>query len=174
MRYPKRRDIARGLTGLWFIATVILGLGILSVAAQPSSTGLPLPRFASLAADEVNVRAGPGRRYPVNWRFVRKGLPVMIVAEFEVWRKIRDADGAEGWVHRSLLSGRRTALIVNGLTHLHAKPDSQAPVTVIAEPGVHGRLRECRPGWCEMEVESYTGWIRRQNIFGALDEEVFD
>ena len=63
-------------------------------------------RFASLRADEVNVRAGPGVRYHVKWVFVRKHLPVMITAEFESWRKIRDSEGAEGWVHRGMLSGR--------------------------------------------------------------------
>ena len=75
------------------------------------STGLPLPRFVSLAADRVNVRFGPGKQYPVNWVFARKGLPVEIIAEFDTWRKIRDYDGEEGWIHSSLLSSRRTIMV---------------------------------------------------------------
>ena len=78
------------------------------------------PRYVSLGSDRVNVRTGPGVRYPVAWRFVRRGLPVEIIAEYELWRKIRDRDGAEGWVHKSLLSGRRT-VVVQGETRTFYK-----------------------------------------------------
>ena len=75
------------------------------------STPYPLPRYVSLASDQVYVRAGPGSRYPIQWEFRKKGLPVEIVLEFDTWRKIKDYEGQEGWVHQSLLSGRRTGLI---------------------------------------------------------------
>ena len=75
------------------------------------STTLPLPRFVSLGAEEVHVRAGPGQKYPIRWTYSRQGLPVEIVLEFENWRKIRDHEGQEGWVYHTLLSGARTAMI---------------------------------------------------------------
>src|SRR5919204_606278 len=109
---------------LWaaFVALATFGLIVLAptagaLAADPPSnnqrkgSGLPLPRFASLRSDEVNVRTGPGTRYPVDWVFKRKGMPVEIVAEFENWRKIRDWQGASGWVHQSLLTGKRSFII---------------------------------------------------------------
>ncbi|HKH69397.1 MAG TPA: SH3 domain-containing protein, partial [Reyranella sp.] len=74
-----------------------------AAAQQRKGSGLPIPRFASLRSDEVNVRTGPGPRYPIDWVFKRKAMPVEIVAEFENWRKIRDWQGASGWVHQSLL-----------------------------------------------------------------------
>ena len=93
-----------------------------SVATQRKGSGLPIPRFASLRSDEVNVRTGPGARYPVDWVFKRKTMPVEIVAEYENWRKIRDWQGASGWVHQSLLTGKRSFIIPSKADSLHKTP----------------------------------------------------
>jgi len=140
--------------------------------AGPS--GLPLPRFVSIAGEEVNLRTGPGARYPVSWVFVRRDLPVLVTLEFEHWRKIRDLDGAEGWVHQSLLSGRRYAVIVGQVRTLRREPRSDAAPVLRAEPGVIGRLRACRTGWCRLEIADITGWLLKAEFFGALAEETFD
>ena len=79
-----------------------------TIRERGSDSGMMLPRFASLASDKINVRAGPGLRYPVSWTYVRRGVPVEVVAEFDYWRKVRDADGSEGWIHRGMLSPRAT------------------------------------------------------------------
>ena len=81
-------------------------------AASGSASGLPVPRFVSLKADRVNVRSGPNKDQEVRWVYTRAGMPVEITAEFENWRRIRDWEGAEGWVYHSLLSGKRTAVVV--------------------------------------------------------------
>ncbi len=74
-------------------------------------TGLPLPRFAAFRADEVNLRTGPGQRYPIDWVYHRRGLPVKIEREFDVWRLVEDSDGQKGWVHQATLVGTRTFVI---------------------------------------------------------------
>ncbi len=79
-----------------------------------SNTGLPLPRFASLKTDEVNLRTGPGLRYPIEWVYKRRDLPVQIEREFEVWRLISDQEGVKGWVHQATLVGRRTFVVTGG------------------------------------------------------------
>ncbi|WP_264986451.1 SH3 domain-containing protein, partial [Komagataeibacter swingsii] len=76
-----------------------------------SVTGLPLPRFAAFRADEVNLRTGPGQRYPIDWVYHRRGLPVKIEREFDVWRLVEDSDGQKGWVHQATLVGTRTFVI---------------------------------------------------------------
>lgn len=76
-----------------------------------SNTGLPLPRFAALRADKVYLRRGPGDRYPIDWVYHRRGLPVEIEREFDVWRLIEDSDGVKGWVHQATLFGSRTFVI---------------------------------------------------------------
>ena len=75
-------------------------------------SGLTLPRFVSLRASEVNMRTGPGTRYPIAWVYKQRNLPVEIVDEFDTWRRIRDWEGSEGWVHQSMLHGRRSIMVV--------------------------------------------------------------
>ena len=95
------------------LAAALLSLWPAVALSDPagSVTGLPLPRYASLKTDRVNLREGPSKEHPTKWVFQRAGLPVEITAEFEIWRKVRDSEGAEGWVLHSLLSGRRTGLV---------------------------------------------------------------
>ncbi len=80
-------------------------------APKGTNTGLPLPRFASLRADKVNMRAGPGERYPIQWVYHRRGLPVQIEREFDVWRLVEDSDGVKGWVHQATLAGARDFVV---------------------------------------------------------------
>ena len=125
----------RSSVRLWvsFVALAAVGLPVAAApqagdksaaAQQRKGSGLPIPRFASLRSDEVNVRTGPGPRYPIDWVFKRKAMPVEIVAEFENWRKIRDWQGASGWVHQSLLSGKRSFIIPAKPAALHKTPAS--------------------------------------------------
>ena len=74
------------------------------------ASGLPLPRFVSLKSGRVNARIGPGINYAVSWLYSRPGLPMEIIQEYDNWRKVRDLDGAEGWINQSLLTGKRTAI----------------------------------------------------------------
>ena len=107
-------------------------------------TGLQVPRFVSLSSNKINVRAGPGRRYPIKWIFQRKNLPVKIIAESDTWRKIKDHEGIEGWVHQRMLSGRRWAIIL-GETTLITKRQNKfaAPGVARFEAGVIASLEEC-------------------------------
>jgi len=143
-----------------------------------SVTGLALPRFAALRSDEVNLRTGPGTRFPIEWTFQRRELPVEITREFELWRRIRDPEGTEGWVHQSTLMGRRSA-IVRGApgteAALRRRPEDDAAPVARLRPGVVVRLRQCeaRNPWCEAQAGDYRGYIRRSEVWGVMaDEEV--
>lgn len=159
---------------LFLFAVSIAAAGAAGGQATTGSSGLPLPRFVSTAGEKVNLRTGPGVRYPVAWVFVRKGLPVMVTLEFENWRKVRDLDGAEGWVHHSLLSGRRYAVVTGTVRSLRREPRPEAAAVLRAEPGVIGRLRACSNGWCQLEIAEIEGWLPREQIFGVLPDEDFD
>ena len=166
----------------WPRITVALGLLALSAApisalgqtAGPAS-GLPVPRYVSLKVDKVNVRKGPSREHEVNWVFTRAGLPVEITAEFENWRRIRDAEGSEGWVFHSMLSGRRTALISpwsKGQTFaLHERPDLAAPVSAQLQPGVLGTVRGCNGRWCRIFGDGFDGFIEQERLWGVYPNE---
>ncbi|MEM6903652.1 MAG: SH3 domain-containing protein [Pseudomonadota bacterium] len=150
-----------------------------SVAAarvgRGQQTGLRLPRYVSLRRDKVNIRTGPGLSYPIDWVYQRVGLPIEVTAEFETWRRVRDHEGTEGWVHHSMLSGQRSALIhgqdADQTRLLLAAPDTQAPAVARVEPGVIGAIRLCDGAWCQLDVEGHVGWLPISALYGVRDGE---
>ena len=135
---------------------------------------LKLPRFVSLRSAMVNVRTGPGMQYPIVWVFVREAMPVEVTAEFDTWRKIRDIDGAEGWVHQNLLAGTRSAIIQGEVRTLLRTPEINGVPVLQAEPGVQGRLLTCNIAWCRMEIGGRRGWLPREQIWGVYPGEAVD
>lgn len=140
-------------------------------------SGLPLPRFVSIKPARVNVRVGPGRNYSVVFSYQKQGLPVEITQEYDQWRKIRDADGDEGWVYQSLLSGRRTAMVTpwqknrSKLATLREQPNENAALTAELEPGVIGTIHQCDGNWCELDINHIRGWITQDQLWGAYPGE---
>ena len=151
--------------------------GLWSGPAQAGETsGLPLPRFVSLRSDEVNLRTGPGQRYPIDWTYTKKDVPVEIIAEFDVWRKIRDWQGTEGWVHQGMLSGRRTLVVINGSHALRSGDSDLADQVATVEAGVFGRLLHCprNKEFCKVAFGSVEGWLKRDEIWGVYKSEWID
>ena len=138
---------------------------------RPGRTGLPLPRFVSLRAAEVNLRIGPGVRYPIDWVYHRRGLPVEVIDEFETWRRIRDHEGTMGWVHQSMLDGRRSVLVEPEASLLRRRPGPDAPAVALLEPGVIAYLEGCEGTWCQVTVERHAGWLQRAEVFGLYPSE---
>jgi SH3-like domain-containing protein len=138
-----------------------------------SNTGLPLPRFASLKTDEVNLRTGPGLRYPIDWVYKRRDLPVEIEREFEVWRLISDSDGVKGWVHQATLTGRRSFVVIGAERMMRSSGSDTASAVAELKPGVVGRLRACDANapWCQVQVGDYRGWLKRDAFWGAYPGE---
>ncbi len=149
-------------------------VGFVAASMALAETGLPVPRFVSLGESEVNVRAGPGFRYPVSWVFVRDGMPVEVIEEFEHWRRVRDMDGSEGWVHHSMLSGRRHVIITGTTQTLRDAPADQAMPVARAEVGVQGSLLRCEGVWCEVRVAGHEGWVPQANLWGVYHDEVVE
>lgn len=173
---------ARGLRKT--VLAAVLAAATAAVAAPPPSaaaagtdgTGLPLPRFVSLRSEQVNLRTGPGVRYPIDWVYLRRDLPVEVVQEFETWRKIRDPEGAEGWVHQSMLSGRRTVITLNGTHPLRRDPSDAAATVALVEPGVQANLIQCpqTTDYCRVEVQGRQGWLKREEFWGVYRGEHID
>ena len=157
--------------------------------ATGSASGLPVPRFVSLKADKVKVRQGPNLDQDVRWIYTRAGMPVEITAEFDNWRRIRDWEGAEGWVYHSLLSGKRTAVaeikkfaqgkrtavvvptLKGDLVPLYRSPDPKAAVSAELQGGVVGALKSCTGSWCEFAGKGFDGWIKQERLWGAYPNE---
>lgn len=157
---------------------MLLGLalaGIEPASAQetPKASGLPLPRFVSLRSEEVNMRTGPGVQYPVDWVYKRRNLPVEVLAEFGTWRKVRDIQGTQGWVHQSLLSSNRWVTVTGQARTLRRRADSNSPAVARIEPGANAQIAECpeENGWCRMTAGGYEGWLRRVEVWGVYPRE---
>ena len=143
--------------------------------ATGASTGLPIPRFAALRADEANMRAGPGTQYPIEWVFKHQDMPVEIEREFDVWRLVEAPDGTKGWIHQATLIGTRTFFVpeAGSSLALRRSASEDAPVVATLEPGVIGRLLRCDPAsaWCRVSVHGTEGSVERSSIWGLLPDE---
>jgi len=173
MEFPHRlRRWSHSTIAAWLmVALALLATPIGTHAQIGRATGLPLPRFVSLNADQVNLRVGPGEDHPIAWILAREGLPVEIVEEFDTWRQVQLHDGEIGWIHSSLLSSQRTLLVVGSIRTLRQTPHRGARAVLRAEPGVIGELLDCDGAWCRAEIAGRRGWLRRDEFWGTLADE---
>lgn len=153
--------------------------------AQPlapgASTGLPVPRFVSLKSDRVNMRRGPGLEYPTQWVYRRAGLPLEVVKEFEGWRQVRDAEGTTGWIVQTMLSGRRTALVLPWdvkpgaaapRVEVRAEDSASAEPVAIVEAGVIANVAACDSRWCRVSIGDIKGYVEQKKLWGVYDGEI--
>lgn len=176
--------MATGRLVTWFLVPLSLAAGLLApalaaviiLATAPAAADkpLPLPRFVSVRAERAHVRTGPGMRYPVDWVYVHPHVPLEITAEFDHWRKVRDWEGTEGWIHRNLLSGRRTVMVLGEVRNLRRDPDAAAEIVARIQPGAVGELLACKPDWCRIEARGHKGWILRKAVWGIHPHENFE
>jgi SH3-like domain-containing protein len=156
-------------------------------AAETGASGLPLPRFASTRSDKINVRVGPGERYNIAWVYVKKGQPVEILQEFDTWRKIRDVDGQEGWVHQNMLSGNRAGIAMTSATDtqlpLLARAGDNNGVRAYLGSGFRVDISKCDGSWCEVSATThpkagsaatYQGYLQQSQLWGVYPNEEFD
>ena len=169
-----------GLGALALIASSVVAT--LTVSPSPAaaqigeSTSLPLPRFVSLRTEPVNMRTGPGVRYPVTWVYQRRGLPVEVTDEFDTWRRVKDPDGEEGWVHQSMLSGQRTGFVIDQAVPVYKGSTPSSAVIAQLSPGVVVTVDRCprQTDFCLIEIEGRDGWVRRGVFWGLYEGEIVD
>lgn len=167
-----------GRIGLSLLALALSLAASTACAAELRTVGpvtnLPLPRFVSLKTTEGNVRRGPSLSHRIDWVFTRRDMPLEITDEFGHWRRVRDLDGAGGWMHYSLLSGVRTVIVREDMVALAMKPETDATVNARAEAGVIARLDECIPDWCRISADGRKGWVRKSALWGVGPDELRD
>jgi SH3-like domain-containing protein len=192
MREPRCIGLAReGGRRRVLACALAFGLGVFpaadpvaqgAAAATEVASGPQVPRFVSLKSDRVNLRQGPGTEYPTAWVFRRAGLPVEVIKEFEGWRQVRDAEGTTGWVLGSMLSGRRTAVILPWLVRpgqgeppfavLRDDDSEGARAIAQVEAGVLAGIISCDGRWCRVSVGGFRGYIEQTKLWGAYQGEV--
>lgn len=136
-----------------------------------------MPRMVSIRSNNVNARSGPGSRYPIEWVYKQKNAPVEVVAEFEYWKKIKDWEGSESWVHKSMLANKRTIkLVKQGESNIYTKPNSGSEVVAKVESGVVGEVKQCPKNseYCLIKFDKIEGWVAKRNFFGVYPKEVIN
>ena len=179
MRITIARLIVGTLAGLATLSPLAGATAFAQAAKGPS--GLPLPRFVSLKATSVNLRVGPSLDYAVAWRYLKSGVPMEIIQEYDNWRRVRDADGTEGWVNQALLSGDRTAIAAPWMrgkgediyVNMRREPQGNSAIVAKLQPGVVVHVGECNGDWCRADVDGVGGWLPQSEIWGAYPGEAF-
>jgi SH3-like domain-containing protein len=174
---------------LLLLALMAFGASASLAQQQPPGgrlgTGLPVPRYVSLKTDRVNLREGPSKDHRTAWVFQRAGLPVEIIAEYETWRRIRDSEGTEGWVLHSLLSGRRTALVMPWAKGevppipLHEHPNDKSGTAAQLQPGVIANIKSCDGTWCRVVIvmeraRDVDGYVHQDKLWGVYPNETVE
>ena len=175
------RKAVKILPMTWFRILLIAPL-LLVFAAQAENAGDSgsgkepafQPRFAALRFSEINLRTGPGTRYPIEWVYRRAGLPVELIRSFDTWYRIRDSDNAEGWVHQSAVRLVRRGMVTGQLHEARAAPDEQASIAAHLEPGVLFDILSCAEHWCKVNGPGFKGYLRKSDFYGVYPEEIFD
>lgn len=164
------------------LLTIIISLLMPLTAAtaqetDTSESGLQLPRMVSLRSNTINGRSGPDTKYPIEWVYKQKGAPVEIINEFGLWRKIKDWEGSESWVHKSMLTGRRFVRVMTpGENNIYNEDDYQSKVIAKVEDGVIGEIKKCRKGnaFCLIQFGTVEGWVPKNILFGVYEDENID
>jgi SH3-like domain-containing protein len=191
-RLASRKTQPDGETMRKFVLSLaLLALGAVPAPAQQQppggrlGTGLPVPRYVSLKTDRVNLREGPSKDHRTAWVFQRAGLPVEIIAEYETWRRIRDSEGTDGWVLHSLLSGRRTALVMPWAKGEQApialldRSDDKGGTVAQLQPGVIANIKGCDGTWCRITIVrersvDVNGYVRQDKLWGVYPNETVE
>ena len=162
----KRPIVAAGMLGV----ALLLAAGDTMPDGRPTPSRQPVPRWLSLKSDEVRARQGPGLDHRVLWVYEARGLPVQVIAETTEWRKICDPEGAVAWVHRSVVSSRRS--LYNASAEeipIHAGRSATSQVRARLSPHSLVSMDECEDGWCEVRIRRMRGWVQQRAVFGAQE-----
>jgi len=138
------------------------------VSAAKTRSGYPVPRYVSLKFNKVNGRSGPSKAHEIKWQYQRRGMPLIVVAETDMWRRVRDIHGDESWVRKPALSGIRTVVSIEEI-RIHSKPRSNSKTIAVADPDIVMILGECdETGWCKVRTQTgFKGWAPQQKLWGA-------
>lgn len=153
---------------------LFLGLSLpsLTVCAKTAvkGSGLPIPRFVATKATRTNLRAGPGNQYPIRWVYLRKSIPLKVVAEYDYWRKVKDIDNTEGWIHKTLLVSTQAVWVSCPVADVLAEPNSGSGVVLKAERGVDAEfLNEIKNNYAKVRISGQKGWVRIEHLWGVIE-----
>ena len=159
---------------LYLVSSVMLLLAhpLMAADALGSVTKLPIPRYISLKAEKANIRRGPSTKYKIDWIFAHQTMPIRVTGEYGNWRRVEDWDGQGGWIHESLITGKRMVRVMQNDVLIRRKPNFEAISKVKAEKGALLKLGRCDIDWCEVSQGRYSGWLPKTVLWGVFPDEI--
>ena len=138
-------------------------------------TGLKVPRYVSIKSNDANIRVGPSINYPIKLKYINENYPLKVVAEHEDWRKVEDVKKNFGWIHKSLISGKRTGIVIktdNNLINVYNTVDGYR----VGQIGVGNiiNIKKCKINWCYITKNKQKGWVVKDNIWGIEEDEILN
>ena len=154
-----------------FISIIIFSQ--VSNADIGKETGLEIPRYVSLKSDDTNIRVGPSKNYPIEIKYIVKNYPLKVLEEYEDWRKVQDFKNNIGWIHKSLISGTRTGIVLSNDSK-NIKLLNTLDGNVIGEIGKGNIvfLEKCKIYWCLISSGNFKGWVDKKYIWGVKEKEI--
>ena len=137
-----------------------------------NGSGLTIPRVVSLKKSLTFMRTGPGKEFPIKFEVKQKGYPVVIIAEFNNWRKVNTKNNLSGWIHTQLLSSFKTGLIITN-SSLKKRPSVSSKTLAKLLPDLLIKVKKCKLEWCKIEVfknKKFVGWVRKNVIWGSVNK----
>lgn len=162
-----RRLITAAFIVFCFSALAVAPVSLRAEDEEPQTEIRKVPRFVSIRAKEINIRTGPGERYPIEWVMRAKGWPLQVIAEYENWRRIKDWEGNMGWVHRAMLSNQRAGVVQVEITTLRRMPSDEGTPLAHVKQGKHAEIKKCEKNWCQVEFDDEAGWLPAKAIWGG-------
>jgi SH3-like domain-containing protein len=156
-----------------FISIIIFSQA--SNAGIGQETGLEIPRYVSLKSNDANIRVGPSKNYPIEIKYIKNNYPLKVLEEYEDWRKVEDFQKNYGWIHKSLISGTRTGIVLSN-DNRTIKLLNTLDGNVIGEIGKGNIvfLEKCKIDWCLVSLENYKGWVDKIYIWGVKEKEIIN
>ena len=160
------------------IVIVLISIIIFSQVSNANigkETGLEIPRYVSLKSDDANIRVGPSKNYPIEIKYIKKNYPLKVLDEYEEWRKVEDFNRNIGWIHKSLISGIRTGIVLSN-DNKTIKLLNTLNGNIIGEIGSGNIvfLEKCKIDWCLVSFGNYRGWIDKKYIWGVKEKEIIN
>tara|TARA_Y100001970_G_C14097263_1_gene783420 strand:- start:54 stop:512 length:459 start_codon:yes stop_codon:yes gene_type:complete len=133
-----------------------------------SSTTFAEEIFLSLKKEKVNVRYGPSFESPVKYIYKKINLPIKQIDKKENWRRIIDFKNNSGWIHWSQLKQVNSIIPLEDKI-LFTKPSNFSRPIAMIQKGRVLLLKKCDGSWCKIKSEKLKGWIKTNNIWGAIN-----
>ena len=124
--------------------------------------------FSTLRYNNVNLRQGPSKDYPIKIFYKKKYLPVLIHDTSDNWKKIKDHENNTGWIHVSQLSQKKAAITIDDQVIMFKNATIFSKPLAVLEKGRFCLIFKCEEEWCKIKTDKYKGWVKKQSLWGNL------